>query len=441
MLVAGGTIVNEGTTRKGFLLVEDDHIKDISYSDTLPHEPFDTIIDATGCIVMPGVIDTHVHFREPGLTHKADLESESRAAAVGGVTSFFDMPNTLPQTTTHEALNDKLHLARQKSHVNYAFYAGATRENHDFLASLDTRHVAGVKVFMGASTGDMLVDDEEALSDIFRIAKQKGLILMAHCEDSATIRHNMEEAKRRFHTDDPPIACHPNIRSAEACLVSARRGKRLAQNHGTRFHIAHLSTADELSLLGEETTGEVCLAHLLFDENDYDRLEALIKCNPAVKNSSHRQALIRAVKDGLVSTIATDHAPHTLNEKQGGSARALSGMPLVQYSLAAMLTLAQEEDIPTTRIVELMCHNPARLFSIHHRGFLRKGYKADIAILRPTEWVVERDTIESKCGWSPLEGRKMTWRVVHTILNGQHIYDNGHFSRASRGEEIEFDRT
>ncbi len=441
MLVAGGTIVNEGTTRKGFLLVEDDHIKDISFADTLPQTPFDAVLDATGCIVMPGVIDTHVHFREPGLTHKADLESESRAAAVGGVTSFFDMPNTLPQTTNQEALADKLRLAREKSHINYAFYAGATHKNHDFLASLDSRHVAGVKVFMGSSTGDMLVDDEATLCDIFRVARGKGLILVAHCEDSAIIRRNMEEAKLAYHTDDPPIACHPTIRSAEACIASSRRAKKLAQACATRLHLAHLSTADELALLGGETTGEVCLAHLLFDASDYDRLGSLIKCNPSVKSASHRQALIRAVRDGLVSTIATDHAPHTLSEKLGGCARALSGMPLVQYSLVAMLTLAQKEDIPLARIVELMCHNPARLFSIRQRGFLRKGYKADITILRPEEWVVSRDTIESKCGWSPLEGKRMTWRVAHTILNGQHIYNNGHFSQASRGEEIEFDRT
>ncbi len=441
MLVAGGTIVNEGTTKKGIVVVENDRISDIIYTEESPKEFFDTVIDATGCMVLPGVIDTHVHFREPGLTHKGDIESESRAAAVGGVTTYFDMPNTLPQTTSQEALDEKRCLARAKSHVNYAFYVGATRGNGEFLDLMDTQGVAGVKVFMGSSTGDMLVDDEGTLRGLFCTVKKKGLIVVAHCEDSNIINHNMEKAKQDYQTEDPPIACHSQIRSVEACVASARLGVKLAHECGTRFHIAHISTQDELELLGGDVTGEVCMAHLLFDEGDWGSLGSLIKCNPAVKSSVHRRSLIEAVRNGLITTIATDHAPHTLEEKSGGASRALSGMPMVQFSLPAMLTLAQEENLRVERVVELMCHNPARLFSVKDRGFLRKGYKADLVIVKPQEWTLRRENIESECHWSPLEGRSFKWKVIYTISNGQHIFDNGLFSDTSRGEEVEFDRT
>ncbi len=440
MLVVGGTIVNEGTARKGTIVVENDHIADIIYSERTHHQQSRTTIDATGCLVLPGAIDTHVHFRQPGLTWKADIQSESQAAAVGGVTTYFDMPNTQPPTTTIDALDEKRHLAQEKSHVNYAFFLGATQSNSDTLARIDSHKVAGIKLFMGSTTGDMLVDNLPSLRDIFRTASHKGLVLVAHCEDTATIARNTQEAKSRYGVDDPPIESHPAIRSEEACLKSARLAASLAREYGTRLHLAHISTQEELDLLGGNVTGEVCLAHLLFDSRDYATLGTKIKCNPAVKDPRHRRALIEAVRDSRLTTIATDHAPHLLREKEGGAIRALSGMPMVQYSLPAMLTLAQEENIPPERVVQMMCHNPATLFGVRLRGFLRKGYKADITIVRAEEWTIDKEDVRSKCGWSPLEGRRLKWKVAHTILNGQHIYANHQFAVNSQGEEIEFIR-
>lgn len=440
MLVYGGTVVNEGRQRKASVIIEDDRIAGITEGEALPRGEFNTIIDASGSYVLPGVIDSHVHFREPGLTHKADIASESRVAAYGGVTSFFDMPNTDPQTTSSESLEEKFQIASRHSHVNYSFFPGATNTNEPLLRSLDATAVPGIKLFMGSSTGNMLVDRREAMEKIFATAAEKGLVLMAHCEDTAIINSNMARLKASLHTDDPDISFHPVIRDAVACYESTRVGVELAKMFSTRFHVAHVSTEQELDLLGGTVTGEACVAHLLFDAGDYAKSGALIKCNPAIKSRADRDALRRAIKTGVITTVSTDHAPHLLSEKQGGAARAMSGMPMLQFSLPAMLTLADEEGMAVERIVDLMCHNQATLFGVAERGFLRKGYKADIAIVRREPWTVTRECVQSKCHWSPLEGRQMQWKVTHTICNGHLTYNLGTFDSESKGERLTFIR-
>ena len=454
ILVHGGTIVNEGRQFAGSIITDDDRIADIIESPEIPRGTFDTIVDATGCCVIPGVIDSHVHFREPGLTHKADIDSESRAAAYGGVTSYFEMPNTRPPTTTEEALDAKFRLAREKSHVNYSFFPGATNDNSDFLRQLDVHRVPGIKLFMGSSTGNMLVDREKALDAVFALAAEKGLPVMAHCEDSAVISRNLAELKALLQTDDPPVEYHPAIRSAEACYKSTQLGIAMAQRHNARFHVAHISTARELQLLQDANrdtdhnngtsnpmppiTAEVCVPHLVFTADDYSSLGTLIKCNPAVKSAADRDALRSALGSGLVSTVSTDHAPHTLDEKQGGAAKAVSGMPMVQFSLPAVLTLASRGIVSVEQVVQLMCHNQALLFDVADRGFLRPGYKADIVVVRETPSTVTPDCIQSKCRWSPLQGEQLAWRVEQTICNGHIIYNKGEFDDAYRGEEISF---
>ena len=379
-----------------------------------------------------------MHFREPGLTEKADIESESRAAAFGGVTSYCEMPNTVPQTTTLEALDEKFLLASQKSHVNYSFFFGATNDNYTLFADLDRHRIPGIKIFMGSSTGNMLVDRYGALLKIFETAARLDLPLMAHCEDTEIINRNMEQMKKAY-GDDPDVMLHPLIRSEEACYESSALAAQLARTYGTHLHIAHVSTARELELGGGNITLEAVLAHLLFTSADYSRKRALIKCNPAVKRADDRDALRLALADGRISTIATDHAPHLLSQKQGGCAKAASGMPMVQFSLPAMLGLVDEGVVSFERVVDLMCHQPAQLFSIRDRGFLRPGYKADIAIVRPVEpYGVTPALIQSKCGWSPLDGDLLHWRVSHTICNGRIILNNGTFDAASQGEELRF---
>ena len=444
ILIKGGTVVNDGQKQQADIIIDGDSIKEIiteGIAGKYAADSFDAIIDAEGAYVLPGIIDTHVHFREPGLTHKATMESESRAAACGGVTTVFDMPNTKPQTTTAEALHEKLAVAQEKMHVNYAFFPGATNDNLDFLRQLDPRQVPGIKLFMGSSTGNMLVDKREALDAIFQLAKDKGLPLMAHCEDTAIINRNMQRVKEELGTDDPPIQYHPYIRSEEACYRSAALGAELARLHGTQFHIAHLTTARELSLLGDNITGEATVAHLLFSQQDYDEKGTLIKCNPAVKTLNDRDALRLALQSSTITTIGTDHAPHTIDEKQGGCAKAMSGMPMIQFSLVAMLSLVDKEVLTIERLVELMAHNPARLFRISRRGFLRPGYKADITIVRRGEpWTVTPECIQSKCRWSPLEGKQFHWHVAHTIVSGTPIYADGTFLGAHHfGEPVEFD--
>ena len=459
ILVKGGRIVNEGRIFDGSVVIEDGNIIDITKQQ--PESSYDEIIDASGCYVLPGVIDDHVHFREPGLTEKADIESESRAAAAGGVTSYFDMPNCKPQTTTLEALNDKFERARRSSHVNYSFFYGATNDNVQTFSQLDAHRIPGIKLFMGSSTGNMLVDGKEALERIFSTVK---LPLMVHCEDTDIINHNMEEAQKAW-GEDPQVNLHSLIRSEEACLASSRRAVELAKKYGTRLHIAHLSTAEELELIPidhspltidhspkaqpmfnvqcsmfNKITAEACVGHLYFTELDYQRLGARIKVNPSIKTPVDQFLLRQALTDGHITVVGTDHAPHLMEQKQGGCVRAASGMPMIQFSLVTMLELVDEKVLSLERMVELMCHNPARLFGVERRGFLRKGYRADMVIVRPrSPWTVTKDVIQSKCGWSPMEGHEYQWRVERTLCNGKTVFADGRVNTDVLGEEIAFD--
>lgn len=435
-LISHATIVNEGQAFLGSLVIENERIADI-FEYTAPQGQFDETVDATGCFVLPGVIDDHVHFREPGLTQKADLESESRAAAYGGVTSYFDMPNTIPQTTTLQSLEEKFQLAKEKSHVNYSFFFGATNDNTTLFSQLDIHRIPGIKLFMGSSTGNMLVDREDALNEIFCSSP---LPLMAHCEDTALINRNMAEAKARY-GEDPEVSHHPEIRSEEACFRSTQLAVELATRHHSRLHVAHLTTARELELFGKSPliTAEATVSHLFFSDEDYQTLGARIKCNPAVKTSADRAALRKALTDGRITVIGTDHAPHLLCDKQGGASKAASGMPMIQFSLVTMLELVDAGVLTIERLVELMCHHPAQLFEVRKRGFLRKGYQADLVIVKPhTPWTVTEDVIQSKCKWSPMLGHEYQWQVQHTFCNGYHLYNQGRFDEQSRGEEIAF---
>ena len=437
-LIYGATIVNEGRSFKGCLTLENDLIASVTEGEAVPEGHFDLRLNAEDCVVMPGVIDDHVHFREPGLTAKADIESESRAAAYGGVTTFFEMPNTLPQTTTLDALNQKLELAQGKSHVNYSFFFGATNQNAHLFERLDPKRVPGIKLFMGASTGNMLVDRLETLENIFKNAP---LPIMTHCEDTQLVNQNMAEAKRLY-GDDPAVEHHPAIRSAEACYHSSALAVELATKYGAQLHVAHLTTARELSLFGHNPriTAEAVIAHLWFCDADYRTRGTQIKCNPAVKTSADRDALRAALTDGRISVVATDHAPHLVSDKIGGCAKAASGMPMVQFSLPAMLELCEKGVLTIERVVELMCHAPARLFAVSKRGFIKPGYKADLTIVRRGEpWTVTKDCVQSKCKWSPMEGEKFRWRVVQTICNGHLLLDeDGTFDAQYRGEEVAF---
>ena len=460
ILIQSGTLVNEGRSFNGSLVIEDEKI--VKITDCAPEASYDEVIDASGCFILPGVIDSHVHFREPGLTEKADIDTESRAAAAGGVTTYFDMPNTIPQTTTLEALEEKFALAAQKSHVNYSFFFGATNTNADLFPQLDPHRIPGIKLFMGSSTGNMLVDRREALERIFATAP---LPIMAHCEDTDIINRNMAEAKRLY-GDDPKIIHHPEIRSEEACLSSTRLAIELATKHHTHLHIAHISTAKELSLIPpsastvpvlrqaqeppvegsptvaepvEALTCEATVSHLYFCDRDYNALGTRIKCNPAIKSERDRDALREALCDGRITTIGTDHAPHLLSQKEGGCARAASGMPMIQFSLVTMLELVDQGILSLERLVELMCHNPARLFEVRNRGFLREGYQADIVIVRPnTGWTVTKSLIQSRCAWSPMEGHMYLWRIDRTLCNGHTVYSNGKVDTSYIGSPVLF---
>lgn len=437
-LIRNGVLVNEGRRTHADLIIDNDRIEAIVSDGNIPRGDYYEI-DAAGCFVLPGVIDTHVHFRDPGLTYKADIESESRAAAYGGVTSYFDMPNTVPQTTTLDALNEKCKRAAEASHVNYSFFYGATNDNVDTFDRLDTSRIPGIKLFMGSSTGNMLVDDAAVLKQIFSKCAHLSLPVMAHCEDTDIIERNAKSVREQY-GDDADISLHPAIRTAEACLASSRRAAELADSTGAHLHIAHLSTAAELSLLEKEgITGEVTVAHLLFDDSDYASLAGRIKCNPAIKSAADREALLSAVAEGRIHTVGTDHAPHSLSEKQGGALRAVSGMPTLQFSLVMMLGFVDRGQLTIEQIADVMCHNPARIFGVNERGFLREGYKADIAIVSPCEeYVISDRDVQSKCGWTPLDGRAATWKVMHTLCNGVHIYNDGIFDNESHGEEIRF---
>ncbi len=450
ILIKNAKIINEGTIVEGAILVDDENIAEIYQGEHQPDAPADTVIDASGCYVMPGVIDTHVHFREPGLTAKADIRSESRAAAAGGVTSYFDMPNTVPQTTTPEALEEKFRLAAMSSLVNYTFFFGATNDNVEQIKTLDPHRVPGVKLFMGSSTGNMLVDKDASLRRLFAATS---LPIMAHCEDTDIINRNAALVREKY-GDEAPVELHPAIRSAEACYESTKKAVALAKEYGARLHVAHISTEGELEFFGTDSniTGEACVGYLLYCQDDYERLGALIKVNPAIKTTADRDALRRALTDGRITTVATDHAPHRLEEKQGGCLTATSGMPIIQFSLRLMLELADRGVLPLERVVELMCHNPARLFEVRNRGFIRKGYKADLVIIRPDSpsWA-DKNSIVSKCGWSPLSGqgqaegsRKFNWSVIETICNGKTVYSRSDgqqehtFSDTLAGQPLEF---
>ena len=440
-IVRGGVIVNEGRVVKGAVVIDGDTIvscgpdADVTDADVTDAD----VIDATGCYVLPGVIDSHVHFREPGLTEKADMESESRAAAAGGVTTFFDMPNTVPQTTTLVALDEKFCLAAVKSHVNFSFFFGATNDNAALFSQLDPHRIPGIKLFMGSSTGNMLVDSDESLERIFSEAP---LPLVAHCEDMAIINRNMEACKACY-GDDPEVRLHPLIRSEEACLASTTKAIELAMKYQAQLHLAHLSTRAEVELIPANClhviTAEATVGHLIFSYVDYERLGARIKVNPAVKSVVDQQELRRGLRDGRISTVATDHAPHLLSQKQGGAARAASGMPMVQFSLPSMLELVDEGVITIERLGEVMAHNPATIFSVRQRGFIRPDFKADLAIVRPdAPWEVKTDVIESLCRWSPLEGHTFRWRVEKTLCNGHLVYDDGRVDVNYFGQPVEF---
>jgi dihydroorotase len=437
-LIHGGTIVNEGRTFRSDILIEDGRIADIltvpaNSSPSDLNGQLSTVIDASGCYVLPGVIDDHVHFREPGLVEKADMDTESRAAAAGGVTTYFDMPNTVPQTTTIETLDEKYRIAAGKSHVNYAFFFGATNDNTPLFSQLDVTQVPGIKLFMGSSTGNMLVDRRDALEQVFATAARLHLPLMVHCEDTAIINRNMTEAQHRY-GDDPTVIHHPEIRSEEACYESTRLAVELAHKHGTSLHVAHVSTAKELELFNAQctmhnaqmqVTAEATVSHLYFSDRDYAQLGTRIKCNPAVKSERDRDALRQALTDGRISIVATDHAPHLLSQKEGGCRRAASGMPMIQFSLVTMLELMDQGVLTMERLVELMAHNPARRFGVSQRGFLRPGYWADIVLVKSGRaWTVTRDCIESRCGWSPMEGHTFLWHVERTLCNGHTVYSN-----------------
>lgn len=437
ILIENALVVNEGKTSEAAIAIGGEYIEGIYSCGTRPGASFDMTIDAAGCYVLPGVIDDHVHFREPGLTDKADMESESRAAAAGGVTTIFDMPNTVPQTTTLQALDDKFALAARECHVNHSFFFGATNANVALFDRLDAHRIPGIKLFMGSSTGNMLVDKRDALERIFGSA---GMPVMVHCEDTSIINRNMQAARAAY-GDDPDVALHPSIRSAEACFESTRLAVELARKHGTQLHVAHLSTERELSLFGTDPniTAEAVVGHLYFSEDDYAKYGSLIKVNPAIKSAADRDALRRALTDGRITVVGTDHAPHLLSQKQGGCMRAASGMPMVQFSLPTMLELVDSGVLTIERLVELMCHNPATLFGVRERGFVRPEYKADLVVVRPgSPWTVTDDIIESKCGWSPMAGHEYQWRVECTLCNGHPVYSHGRVDTGYVGQAVAF---
>jgi dihydroorotase len=444
ILIKNATIINEGKTFISDLLVIDELISLIGSPQPADIPKGTEIIDATGLLLIPGVIDDQVHFRDPGLTHKGDIYTESRAAAAGGVTSFMDMPNTSPQTITIDILNEKYIIGSEKSITNYSFYLGATNSNLDEVLKIDQSSVCGIKLFMGSSTGNMLVDNEDALKELFA---RTPLPITAHCEDESIIRKNSELYREKY-GEDVPVKMHPFIRSREACFKSSSHAVALAKEFNTRLHILHLSTADELKLFSNELplsekriTGEVCVHHLWFDDSYYETLGTFIKWNPAIKTKFDRDALIDGVNNNLIDIVATDHAPHTLAEKSSTYFKAPSGGPLIQHSLLAMLELWHRKIFSLGKIVEMMCHNPAILFNIRKRGFIREGYKADLCLIDPSgSCSVTRDNLLYKCGWSPFEGTTFNSKVVKTIINGTVVYDNGVLNDDYRGQRLLFDR-
>lgn len=442
LLILNARLVNEGQICDADVYVEDGFIARIGTG--LSGKTADTVIDAGGQYLIPGVIDDQVHFREPGLTHKATIGSEARAAIAGGTTSFMEMPNTVPNTLTQELLADKYAIAARTSPANYSFFMGVSNDNRDEVLKTDPRTVCGIKIFMGSSTGSMLVDDVHILEALFR---ESPMLIATHCEDEATVRARTELFRQQY-GDDAQAFIHPLIRNEEACLKSSSLAVELAKRYNTRLHILHLTTADELhlfqndiSLSDKRITSEVCVHHLWFSADDYDRLGNQIKCNPAIKASPNRAALWEALLDDRLDIIATDHAPHTWNEKQQPYWKAPAGLPLVQHALLMMMQAVHDGKISLERVVQKMCHAPADCFCIDRRGYVREGYWADLVLLaasRPT--IVAKDNILYQCGWSPLEGTSLPGMVTHTIVSGKLAYTNGAFNETVRGERLLFNR-
>ncbi|NQU87991.1 MAG: dihydroorotase [Mariniphaga sp.] len=444
-LIKNATIINEGLNFKGSVLINGEFIEKI-YPYKLPDSrelKSVKTIDAKGLLLIPGVIDDQVHFREPGLTHKGDLTTESRAAVAGGVTTFMEMPNTNPQTITQKLLEEKYRKASEVSVANYSFYMGVTNNNLEEVLKTNPENVCGIKVFMGASTGNMLVDDEETLSELFKNAPT---LIAAHCEDEPTIKVNTERVIKKY-GDHVPISAHSRIRSAEACFLSSSKAVKLASKFGTRLHILHLSTEKEMSLLTsgkveeKRITAEVCVHHLWFDDRAYIEKGTKIKWNPAIKTVNDRLALWEALLSDKIDVVATDHAPHTIEEKENSYFKSPSGGPLVQHSLVAMLELSNRGFLSVEKVVEKMSHAPARLFQIDRRGYIRENYYADLVLVDPNQsWVVEPENILYKCGWSPFENEGFSNQVTHTFVNGELVYDKGIFNENVRGRRITFNR-
>lgn len=442
-LIEHGTIVNDGVSFKGYLLIDGDRIAAVGEGDFTDADFYGTRIDAGGKLVIPGVIDDQVHFREPGLTWKGDITTESAAAVAGGVTSYMEMPNTKPPATDESGLEWKYDRAAETSAANYSFYLGATNENLKEIRRIDPHTVCGVKVFMGSSTGNMLVDDQKTLSAIFA---ESPVIIATHCEDEAIIRENIATFRSRYGDNVEPYM-HPIIRNAEACYRSSAHAVELADKYGSDLHVLHLSTALELTLFDakplteKKITNEICAHHLWFSDEDYAAKGNFIKWNPAVKSAADRQALREALLNGKADVVATDHAPHTLEEKQKPYWECPSGGPLVQHSLVTMLELTRQGVFTPEKVVEKMCHAPAQRFKVKERGYLRKGFFADVVIVDPEAmWTVEKSNVRYKCGWSPFEGYEFTHKILHTFVNGQHIYNNGEIDDTVRGRRLEFDR-
>lgn len=442
-LISNVNIVNEGSCTVGSVVINGTKIVEICPEGCKPYRKCNEMIDGTGMYLIPGVIDDHVHFREPGMVHKATIKSETRAAAAGGVTSFMEMPNTNPATTTISGLHDKFHRAAKESRINYSFYFGATNTNSSLFEKLNPRRICGIKLFMGSSTGNMLVDNEKGLDEVFSKAN---IPIAVHCEDTGIINANIKKIKEQYGDNyDPDVHMHPLIRSEEACFNSLCKALELAKKHDKQLHVLHVSTARELELLSSDDienkkiTAEATPSHLIFSDEDYLRYGTRIKCNPAIKGRKDREALREGVKNGKIDIIGTDHAPHLLKEKMGGALHAVSGMPSIQFSLVAMLRLVDEKVFTIEQIVEKMCHAPAKLFNIHNRGFIRKGYYADLVLLSPnTQWKVTKKDILSLCDWSPFENEIFKWSVCRTWVNGQCVYDNGVINDSVRGKALKF---
>lgn len=442
-LIKNAIVVNEGRIEKQNLVLCDEYIEDILPTDSTDGQ-YDNIIDVEGLYLLPGVIDDQVHFREPGATHKADIHSESRAAVAGGVTSYMEMPNTNPSTTNAELLKQKFDIAAENSMANYSFFIGATEENSDDIAKIDTTEVAGVKLFLGSSTGNLLVKDKNAIEKIMRVSPT---IIAAHCEDDGIISQNLQQM-REIYGDNIPMEKHCEIRNAEACYKSSSEAAEIAKRTGAHLHIFHISTEKELSLLSNKSledkklTAEVCVHHLFFNSDDYKKLGARIKWNPSVKYESDRQALIQALKDGKIDVVATDHAPHTWEEKCAPYTKCPSGAPMVQHSLQVMIELAKQGNFGIEDVVKWMCHNPAKLYKIDRRGYIRKGYFADLVLVdMNAKYEVSKDNILYKCKWSPLEGYTLNSKIVSTFVNGKLAFNNGKIIEGNKtARKLKFNR-